>query len=91
MEVWEVVMLKTPTGAFLLVLFTGCFVSFPAWGYIDPGSGHLILQVLAGAFVGALFYVKQILAFFRGLVAPKKPSSSPDASKEQPPDTRAAG
>jgi len=34
--------------------------------YTDPGSGVLLWQMLAAAAVGAMFYVRKILAFFTG-------------------------
>jgi hypothetical protein len=37
--------------------------------YVDPGSGQLILQMLAAACVGALFYIKRVRVFLRNLVA----------------------
>ena len=36
--------------------------------YVDPGAGQLVLQMLAAACVGALFYIKRIGAFIRKLV-----------------------
>ncbi len=32
--------------------------SQPAWAYLDPGTGSIILQVLLGGFAGALVIVK---------------------------------
>jgi hypothetical protein len=40
---------------------------FPV-AYVDPGAGQLVLQMLAAACVGALFYIKRIGAFIRKLV-----------------------
>jgi hypothetical protein len=37
--------------------------------YTDPGSGILLWQFLAAGAVGAMFYVRKIIAFFR-----RKPS-----------------
>jgi hypothetical protein len=44
--------------------------------YVDPGSGTLILQLLAAALIGALFYVRKVIAWFRGLKDPKVRASS---------------
>jgi len=45
-------------------------ISPPAWGYIDPGTSGIILQMVLGAAIGALFYVKRATAYvtqwFRG-------------------------
>ena len=37
--------------------------------YVDPGSGQLILQMVAAGCVGALFYIKRVRVFLRKLVA----------------------
>ena len=36
-------------------------------GYIDPGSGQLLWQVLIAAGVGLLFYIKKSRDFLAGL------------------------
>jgi len=38
-------------------------------GYIDPGSGQLIWQMVVAGFVGALFYIKRVRLFFGKLIA----------------------
>jgi hypothetical protein len=38
------------------------------WGYIDPGSGALVWQMLAAAAVGVLFYFKKSRDFLAGLL-----------------------
>ena len=35
-------------------------ISLPAYSYIDPGSGSMILQVLLGAIATALIFIKSI-------------------------------
>jgi hypothetical protein len=35
-------------------------VPFPAHAYVDPGSGTLLLQLIAAAGVGAMFYFRQV-------------------------------
>jgi hypothetical protein len=56
----------------LLCLFTG-FES-QAQAYTDPGTGALIWQVVVAGFVGALFYIRRITAFFSGF---RKKQSDP--------------
>ena len=34
--------------------------------YTDPGSGVLLWQILAAGVVGAMFYVRKVIAFLRG-------------------------
>lgn len=47
------------------------FTSQNIQGYIDPGTGSLVIQVLIASFVGALFlikiYWKKLKAFFSNL------------------------
>ncbi len=37
----------------------------PAHGYVDPGSGAMIWQVLAAAVIGSLFYVRRVFSWVR--------------------------
>ena len=37
----------------------------PAWGYTDPGSGLLLWQVVAAAFVGVLFQIRRFFSKVR--------------------------
>jgi hypothetical protein len=37
----------------------------PAYGYTDPGSGALIWQALMAAIVGASFYFRRIVSWFK--------------------------
>jgi hypothetical protein len=47
---------------FKVIALLFAFLS-PVYAYADPGSGVLIYQILAGAFVGAIFYVRKIVSF----------------------------
>ena len=47
----------------LLVLLAG--MEQKASAYADPGSGTLILQMLAAAFVSGVFYVRKFTNWFR--------------------------
>jgi hypothetical protein len=42
-------------------------------GYADPGSGALLWQMLVGAFFGALYVVRRLVARFtrRNMLGPK--------------------
>lgn len=50
---------------FLLLVAT----TFPnlAHAYVDPGSGHLLLQLFLAFLAGALFYMRSIVDWFRGV------------------------
>ena len=37
----------------------------PAQAYADPGSGAMLVQILAAAFVGASFYMRKLVRWFR--------------------------
>ena len=49
-----------------------CLLIFPekSFAYLDPGSGSFILQMLIGAFLGAMFtlkiYWRKLKSFFGG-------------------------
>ena len=58
------------------LVFLGLFVAYfslltipPAFAYLDPGSGSMILQMVAGVALGAAFAVKvfwrRIVGFFK--------------------------
>ncbi len=51
---------RPATLAFCLLLIS----ARQAAAYTDPGSGALLLQILGGAAVGCLFYLRKILGFF---------------------------
>lgn len=70
-----------------LVLLPGLFYIDPAYAYIDPGTGSIVLQgMLAGiataAAVGSLFW-QRVKAFFSSLFSTRKPAES---SSETGPD-----
>ncbi len=47
----------------------------PAYGYLDPGTGSYILQLLIGGLLGGLFAIglfwKRVLAFVKRLFVPR--------------------
>ena len=60
--------LQTWTGCALIVIFATA--PQPAYAYLDPGTGSMILQLLLGGTVGALavgklywFKIKEMLSF----------------------------
>jgi hypothetical protein len=58
-------------------LVTTAFGSLPhVWGYLDPGSGSMILQVLFAGMLSSAFFLKSWLRQFRaGLSSKDKPAS----------------
>jgi hypothetical protein len=55
-------MTRLRVAALLLILLLGCEQQVAA--YTDPGTGALIWQMLAAAFVGLLFYVRRFTGWF---------------------------
>jgi hypothetical protein len=54
---------------FIAIIATMSFLAQPlrAQGYVDPGVGAMLWQILAAAFVGALFLFRRfVLGWFRG-------------------------
>ena len=47
------------------VLLLGFALAQPAMAYTDPGSGALLWQVIASAFIAVLFYFRKILTWVR--------------------------
>ena len=45
---------------FIIVISLMCCVT-PAFAYIDPGSGSLMLQILAAVIIGVFFKLKNYL------------------------------
>lgn len=65
----------------------------PAYAYLDPGTGNIILQAVlataAGAFVSLKLYGQKILIFLKRMFA-RNPESSPASESERhPPDEKA--
>jgi hypothetical protein len=40
-------------------------VEVPARAYVDPGTGTMFFQVVAAAFLGAVFHVRKAIRWFR--------------------------
>lgn len=64
----------------IIVLFL--FVTAWCYGYIDPGAGSYLIQILIAAFLGAAFGIKvfwkKIIGFFRKSVFKNKPKQAED-------------
>ena len=77
-------MLNTKTMLFGLVFALAFDLAQPAYAYLDPGTGSILLQLLLGGVAGFLvigkLYWQRIKDFF-GL-GDKKPTNSPDESNE---------
>lgn len=65
---------------FLWLLFTMGFVSLtlpePAYAYIDPGIGGMLLQGLAATFIAATIFFRGFRDKLKGLFSKKDPADS---------------
>jgi hypothetical protein len=52
----------------LLWAYTTLFFTGPAWAYLDPGTGSMMLQLLLGGVAGAMVVGKLYWHRFRGFV-----------------------
>jgi len=77
-----------PKFVYFLFLFL-CLATLarPAYAYLDPGTGAIILQVLLGGFAGALviarLYWQRIKSFFGIKSPPEEPSNHGEAEKDE--------
>jgi hypothetical protein len=59
----------------ILAALASPFLLQPAYGYLDPGTGSYVLQLLIGGLLGGLFAVglfwKRVLAFVKRLCKPR--------------------
>jgi hypothetical protein len=56
------------TGMVLLAIGTTLLFTKPAWAYLDPGTGSMMLQLLLGGVVGAMVVGKVYWHRFRGFM-----------------------
>lgn len=57
------------------------FFANDAYAYLDPGTGSVILQVLAAAVLGALFTIKSYWHSLKALFSKKKRNDDNDSAK----------
>ncbi len=52
-----------------------------AYGYLDPGTGSYILQLILGGLLGGLFAIglfwKKVIAFVKRVLTPRKHDAGP--------------
>ena len=78
--------MKPLTLIFVAMIFLGSLaVTAPAYAYLDPGTGSMLLQLLLGGVAGALvigkLYWARIKSFF-GLGPSSDPSQDPAAGND---------
>ena len=70
---------RSLTNAVLLGLSAPLLFTGPAWAYLDPGTGSMMLQLLLGGIAGALVVGKLYWYRLRGFVTSRfssKPSGA---------------
>jgi hypothetical protein len=75
-------MRRNSTGAVLLAAGTTLFFTEPAWAYLDPGTGSMMLQLLLGGIAGTMVVGKLYWHRFRGFVSSRFSGKSAHASTE---------
>ncbi len=60
----------------LTIVLVASIACYPAWGYIDPGTGSLLLQLQLAFAAGLLFYFKRIKTSVVAFFTRKKTSAS---------------
>jgi len=59
--------------------------SSPAFAYIDPGTGSMLLQVIGAGIAGAIFYFRELRCKVLSMFS-RRPAAETDESGEQPAD-----
>jgi hypothetical protein len=58
-------------------IFMATFAASPAFAYLDPGTGSMLLQLMLGGVAGAMvigkLYLRRAQEFFRGLSRRRRP------------------
>jgi hypothetical protein len=73
-------MRRSLTNAVLLGLGAPLLFTEPAWAYLDPGTGSMMLQLLLGGVAGALVVGKLYWYRLRGFVTSRFSGKSSHAS-----------
>ncbi len=65
--------------SFLALIFIALWQSDSAYGYIDPGPSHLIMQFLVAILASSAFFIRRIFTFVK--TAMSKPKTKNSAKK----------
>jgi hypothetical protein len=65
----------------LLTSVATLFCTGPAWAYLDPGTGSMLLQLLLGGIAGAIVVGKLYWHRFRGFVASRFSGKSREGAR----------
>ncbi len=76
--------LRSSTGIVL-----GCLVCEPAFAYLDPGTGSILIQGLIAAIAGGLFAIKAYWHRLKGFFSKSSRDDSREKKEEEPPQSAA--
>ena len=71
------------TNIAFLALVATLFRTGPAWAYLDPGTGSMMLQLLLGGIAGAMVVGKLYWHRFRQFVASRFSGKPSDGAREK--------
>ena len=69
------------TNVALLAAVATVFFTGPAWAYLDPGTGSMMLQLLLGGIAGAMVVGKLYWHRFRGFVTSRFSGKPRDSAR----------
>jgi hypothetical protein len=72
---------RSLTNVVLLGLGATLFFARPAWAYLDPGTGSMMLQLLLGGIAGAMVVGKVYWHRVRGFVTSRFSDRSDEAAR----------
>ena len=72
------------TNVALLAAVPTLFFTGPAWAYLDPGTGSMMLQLLLGGIAGAMVVGKLYWHRFRGFVTSRFSGKPRDGAGAEP-------
>ena len=70
-----------PTKGFCGLVVIGTLLPMPAYAYLDPGTGGMLLQLLVGAIAGSLVFLRLKWTQVKGFFSRKQ--RTPDAVASQ--------
>jgi len=81
-------MRQSLTNVVLLAAGTTLFFTEPAWAYLDPGTGSMMLQLLLGGVAGAMvvgkLYWHRFRRFMTSRFSGKSAGASPASRRDVP-------
>ena len=70
------------TRILFIFLFVVILLPQPAYAYLDPGTGSMVVQILVACFATVAIFFKSIWATIKGLFVKKTNTESEDEDEE---------